>query len=172
MKKQLLFISALLVLAFSCSKDEAVAPGDEATFKNGVTEKIITFKQSSGIMEVIPCPDCPTGFQFYTSGTGIATHMGNITVENKVCIDPTTGMFLGDYLGFLHAANGDELHTQMVNGPYYPEGPEGPAYFDYDVLGGTGRFKEVTGGNFIMYGYIDWVNWTWELQGGGPIYFE
>lgn len=172
MKKHLLYIFALLLLAFGCSEEEAVVPDDEAVYKNGMKEKIITFKQSSGTMEVIPCSDCPTGFQFYISGTGIATHLGNFTVVNTVCFDPVTGEFSGDWLGFITAANGDQLHTQMVYGPYFPEGPEGPTYYDYDVQEGTGRFEDVTGGNFITYGYADWDNMTWTLQGGGPIYFE
>lgn len=172
MKKQLLYISALLVLAFGCSKDDAVTPDDEAAYKNGVTEKIITFKQSSGIMEVIPCADCATGYQLYISGSGNATHLGNFTVINTVCFDVATFEAVGDHLGFIYAANGDELHTKIVYGPYFPEGPDGPLYYDYEVLMGTGRFADVTGGDWVMYGTVDLMNMTWELQGGGPIYFE
>jgi hypothetical protein len=177
MKKQLLTILVLVAIAFSCSKDEAVAPDDEAVYKKGVTEKIITFKQSSGTIEVIPCEVCETGYQLRTPGSGIATHLGNFTVLNEVCIDiisfdPFEFVQEGDWLGYITAANGDELHTKMINGPYFPEGLEGPAYYDYIVLGGTGRFADVTGGDWVIYGTADLVNMTWELKGGGPIYFE
>lgn len=172
MKKHFISILILALLVCSCSKDDAVKPGDEAVYKKGVTEKIITFKQSSGIMEVIPCEDCTTGFQLYISGSGIATHLGNFTVINTVCFDLVTGAPVGEHLGFIYAANGDELHTEMVNGPYFPEGLDGPAYYDYQVLEGTGRFADVTGGDWVMHGTADLVNMTWELQGGGPIYFE
>ena len=172
MKKQLLTILVLAAVAFSCSKDDAVAPGDEAVYKKGVTQKIITFKQSSGIMEVIPCADCATGYQLYLSGDGVATHLGKFTVINTVCFDVGNSEPVGEHLGFIYAANGDELHTEMVNGPYFPQGPDGPAYYDYQVLEGTGRFADVTGGDWVMYGTADLVNMTWELEGGGPIYFD
>ncbi len=178
MKKQLLTILVLVAVAFGCSKDEAVSPDDEAVYKKGVTEKIITFKQSSGTLEVIfDCPECETGYQLRTPGSGIATHLGNFTVLNTVCIDiisfePFEFVPVGDWLGFIYAANGDELHTQMVNGPYINEDNPGFIYYDYEVLGGTGRFEDVTGGYLVTYGTADFVNLTWELQGSGPIYFE
>ena len=172
MKKYMFSILAILVLFAGCSKDDAVVPDDEATYKNGVTQKIVTFNKSSGIMEVIPCTDCATGYQLYISGSGNATHLGNFTVINTVCFDLATFETVGDHLGFIFAANGDEIHTQMVNGPYFPEGPDGPAYYDYTVLEGAGRFADVTGGDWVMYGMADLANMTWELQGGGPIYFE
>jgi hypothetical protein len=172
MRKHFLSILAIVFLAFACSEDYNVVPDLDPDFKNGVKEKIITFKQSSGIMEVIPCEDCATGFQLYISGSGIATHLGNFTVINTVCFDLSTFETVGEHLGFIYAANGDEIHTEMINGPYFPEGPDGPAYYDYQVLEGTGRFADVTGGDWIMIGTADLANFTWELQGGGPIYFE
>jgi hypothetical protein len=177
MKKHFISILVLALLVCSCSKDDAVKPDDEAVYKNGVTEKIITFKQSSGTIEVIPCEDCATGWQLRTPGSGIATHLGNFTLLNTVCIEitsfePFEFIPVGDWLGFITAANGHELHTQMVNGPYFPEGPEGPEYYDYSVLDGTGRFADVTGGDWVIYGSTDVVNFTWDVQGGGPIYFE
>ena len=134
-----------------------------------VARKII-FHTSSGTMKVIS-NDCDCGqfsppLQMVVEGEGTATHLGLLSVVNLTCVD-MDGNFLTPVYGFITAANGDEIHTQM--GSPYPDLSNPPnIYFPYTIIGGTGRFDGATG-NILMYGVADFVAGTWTLSGEGEI---
>jgi len=170
MKKKSLFLLSLALIAFSCSKDSMVTPGEDAPYKQGVTEKTIKFMNSSGTMQFVP--DFTEMLIYITvEGTGNASHLGNFTVVNNAAQDMLTGEVLY-WNGILTAANGDQLFTHMVE--MWMEGDV--EYAKYHVLSGNGRFKDVYDGEFILYGYSEMdpetMTGIWELKGEGPIYFE
>ena len=89
-----------------------------------------------------PQPDpavCGTGapvVNLRSSGSGHATHMGNIAASTSSCIDPTTTpptIFNGEVT--LTAANGDELYIFQTIGTQN----------QLEIFGGTGRFEDATG---------------------------
>src|SRR5262249_38705191 len=83
------------------------------------------------------------------SGTGTATHLGNLTESATLVIDLKTR----DSAGCIHqanaivytAANGDELHVNVAS----VNCPTGPltSHSDgtYTIAGGTGRFADAVG---------------------------
>jgi len=138
---------------------------------NKVTKNIV-FQPSSGTFAVIPnpgyCPDLDPPLQMVIEGGGIATHLGQYTVENLACVD-VNGDFLSPVLGFITASNGDVIHT--VLGAPYPDLDNPPnLYYPYTILGGSseGRFEGATG-YITMYGNVDYTNGTWILSGEGEI---
>ena len=149
---------------------------DESTFLmtkkakiDGVTRKIV-FHEASGIMYVVPnqgdCGEFSPPLQMVVEGTGIATHVGRLTVTNLTCVDEA-GNFLSPIYGFIIGANGDEIHTMM--GTPYPDLDNPPnIYYPYTIIGGTGRFDGATG-DVMMHGITDFVNGTWTLSGDGEI---
>lgn len=174
MKKHILFLLAFVVLAVGCTKDDFIspseAPSDDAQLKSTMHVKTIKTIKASGTISITgPCT--PPYMQVYIEGEGNASHLGHFTVTNTVCLNLTTFEQDGDWLGFITAANGDQLFTKMVNGPYFPAGSTVP-YYDYEVLGGTGRFEEVTGGMLVNWGITDMATGTWELEGLGTIIFN
>lgn len=136
-----------------------------------VTKKIV-FYPSTGTFSVIPnpgyCPDFDPPLQMVIAGGGNATHIGKYTVENLACVS-VDGAFLSPVLGFITAANGDVIYTEL--GAPYPD-PENPSnlFYPYTIIGGStgGRFDGATG--FItMYGSVDYNTGTWMLSGEGEI---
>lgn len=135
-------------------------------------ERTIVFQPSSGTFGVIPnpgyCSDFNPPLQMVIEGGGIATHIGRYTVQNLACVD-VDGNILTPVLGFITAANGDVIYTQM--GAPYPDLDNPPNfYYPYTVIGGSegGRFEEAYG-SIIMYGIVDYVTGTWTLSGEGTI---
>lgn len=174
MKKHIFFFLALLILSFGCSKDDLVTVPGEAPYKAGNGEKNIKFVKSSGTLEYGYYDDYTMYYDI--NGGGNATFIGKFTVVNHGVVDitdyiPGDPMNIISWEGIITAANGDQIFTEMVYGPYFPEGPE-VAYYNYEVTGGNGRFEGATGGDLVMYGSTDQVNGTWELKGEGTIYFE
>ena len=101
-------------------------------------------------------------------GGGTATHIGQYQVENLACVTPA-GEFLSPVLGYITAANGDVIHTQM--GMPYPDLDNPPNfYYPYDIIGGSegGRFENATG-YINMYGIVDYIEGIWTLIGEGEI---
>jgi hypothetical protein len=138
---------------------------------NAVT-KTIVFHPSAGTFGVVPnpgyCPDFNPPLQMVIEGGGIATHIGRYSVENLACVD-ISGNFLSPVLGFITAANGDVIYTQL--GAPYPDLENAPNfYYPYTIIGGSsgGRFEEASG-SITMYGVIDYVAGTWTLSGEGEI---
>jgi len=138
---------------------------------NAVT-KTIVFHPSTGTFGVVPnpgdCPDFNPPLQMVIAGGGTATHIGKYTVENLACVDEL-GNFLSPVLGFITAANGDVIYTQM--GMPYPDLDNPPnLYYPYTILGGSmgGRFEHAMG-SILMYGAVDYETGTWTLSGEGEI---
>lgn len=99
-------------------------------------------------------------FQTRIVGEGEATHIGHFSVLNTYDSDAYMNPVGGPWLGFITAANGDEIHTQMVGVL------EGEVYH-YIIIGGTGRFMGATG-ELFMSGEI-YPDLTWYLEGEGTI---
>ena len=177
MKKSIIFLFAFCIVAFACSKDESILQedlSDSALLKSKVKTKTIKFHRASGTMEMIydEANPCYPLLQLKITGGGNASHLGLFTVENKVCFYMVEGNFIsvGQWEGKLTAANGDQLNTEMVKGPYFMNN-DGLAYYDYEVHSGTGRFETVTGGTLVMWGITDMDTMTWKLEGEGTIEF-
>ena len=86
---------------------------------------------------------------------------------NTVCLDEN-GDIGSPFLGILTTKNGSEIHTQLILAPYKVEGSD-DTYYEYTVLGGTGKFENVKGGKIIMFGTVDYLNSTFELKGEGVL---
>lgn len=195
MKTQILLWLGLVILVLSCSNDNlseeiskkemtdlqekalstpltndvfTVDQKDNWKSSNGkAVTRTIKFHRSSGIFDfVAPSTECSPFIQVLIVGDGNATFLGNFKIINKYCFDGEQPV--GPINGFLTAANGDEIFTQMIGAVEVPS-PE-ISNFDYIILGGTGRFEDATG--FIqMYGTIDRINFVFNLEGEGEITF-
>ncbi len=182
MKKYLFLLIGAIFLATSCTDDNLLNENDFSTNpmeKSGkAVTKTIKFQKSSGPFEVIfndenPCFQYYGAPQMYITGGGNASHMGKFTVVNTFCfyMEGEAIIVLGDWLGFLTAANGDEIYTQVVDplNDWYII--DGISYMEYTVIGGTGRFEGASG-EVLMYGTFAFTSETegvWELEGGGSI---
>ena len=138
---------------------------------NVVTKKIV-FYPSTGTFGVVPnpgyCSDFNPPLQMVIAGGGNATHIGKYTVENLACVD-VDGNFLSPVLGFITAANGDVIYTEL--GEPYPDLANPPnLFYPYTIIGGSsgGRFDGAEG-YITMYGIVDYVTGTWMLSGEGEI---
>ncbi|WP_228850324.1 hypothetical protein [Aegicerativicinus sediminis] len=193
MKKHILLLVGLFILNYGCSTGDIIEENNEITgleekallthlaidmsngdlnvFKksssaNAVT-RTIKFQRSSGYFDfVYPSTDCSPYLQVLIVGNGNATFLGNFEVINKYCFDGENPV--GPIYGFLKAANGDEIFTQMIGATELPA-PE-ISNFEYIILGGTGRFEGATG-SVHMYGIIDRINFLFNLEGEGEITF-
>lgn len=174
MKKSFAFLFALCIIAFACTKDGDILQedlSDSALLKSKVKTKTIKFHRASGPFIYEFPSDCGEGiFRAVISGQGNASHLGRFTVENIGCFhqDSEGDLVLdGPWLGFMTAANGDEIHTQLVGA----WDKAGLSYYKYMVLTGTGRFFEAQG-EIIMYGTMEYetpLSGNWTLKGEGTL---
>lgn len=195
MKTQILLSLFIATMTFSCSNDKL---SDESSLKESINLKekalltpltndifnelskeyskssnakaitrTIKFNRSAGFFDfVFPSTECAPFIQVLIIGKGNATFLGNFDVLNKYCFDGEQPV--GPIYGFLTAANGDQIFTQMIGAIEVPA-PE-ISYFDYIILGGTGRFEGASGA-IQMFGTIDRVNSLFNLEGEGEITF-
>ena len=138
--------------------------------------KTLKMNNASGSLEVQPPGhpdnDCGDFLRLFTSGSGNCTHLGLFTVTNEVCFyfdDLGNLVPVSDWLGYMTAANGDMIYTQMI----YSYAMNGLSYYIYDILDGTGRFEGASG-HIETYGTSEFdpdnpLIGTWELDGGGMI---
>ena len=177
MKKLLNFaVMAFVILAVAgCVKDESTTPlnkgqdGNMLLKKHPVT-KTIKFMNSSGTIDVIYSEEneCfPAYALSLINGDGNATHLGHFTVVNTYCVD-FEGHPASSISGLLTAANGDQIFTQIADPStgIYP-GDNGLMFFEYEIIGGNGRFDGADG-DILMWGTIN-EDMTWELEGEGTI---
>lgn len=137
----------------------------------------LKFQKASGTLEIQPPghPDNDCGddiLRLCISGGGNCTHLGLLTVENEVCFyfdDAMNIVPVSDWLGYLTAANGDMIYTQLV----YSWEMDGMSYNLYVILDGTGRFEGATGyvenQGMIHFDPVNPLIGTWELEGEGII---
>ena len=115
----------------------------------------------------------PTTVEFHAAGH--ATHVGRFGGSGLALLESPTASCPGGTLGIpnvhtetLTAANGDELVVRMVNIGC----PTGPFTFHgtghWTVLGGTGRFQNVTGQG-TSDGNADFESNTFELTLNGTL---
>jgi hypothetical protein len=132
--------------------------------------KKVEFKRSSGTFGVVPntgfCDAVQAPYQLVIEGSGIATHLGLFTVRNLACLN-MKGEYISPVYGFITAACGSEIHTQMDYA--YPDEQNPPnLFYHYNIIGGTGKYQDASG-YFLMHGYIDDMSFTWSLTGEGEI---
>ena len=158
------------ILAFNqYEADEMDIPPSFKSGKKKLT-KTIVFKRSSGTFMVVQNLDYCGGFtpslQVLIEGSGIATHLGLITVVNLACVNQYS-QFLTPVYGFITAASGSEIHTQM--GTPYPDLDNPPnIYYPYTIIGGTEKYSDASG-YFLMYGFTDYTTGLWNFTGEGEI---
>ena len=162
--------------------------------ENSARAELLPLKISGGgVAEFIPFSTVPPNNTAVHSIVGHATHLGNHTGQGKVLLEaftsPATAAFSSAEPVVLTGANGDDLafHYGRVDleaaAPgevtLFPAAEAGKviavfvAEFNPLLELCTGRFKQVTGGSFIMiattgpfvFGAKDPVAYTWEGEG-------
>lgn len=140
-----------------------------------LTNTLKTIKASGPFEIQFPSPDYCDGvyFRLYISGSGNCSHLGLFTVENYVCFyfEGENIVPVGQWLGYLTAANGDEIHTELI----YSWEVDGLDYYLYDILDGTGRFEGASG-YIENYGATTFdpdnpFIGSWNLEGEGTIVY-
>ena len=166
----LLFSLAMII---SCEQEQPLPSNEisaEQMIPAGKTKKI-KITSSTGILEYFQnanyCKQLRGGTLLKITGTGKASGLGNFEVLNTVCLDENN-VPNSPFYGTLTTKNGSEIHTQLVFGPYQVEGSD-DNYYDYVVLGGTGKFEKLQGGDITMYGIVDYQNRTFNLKGEGVL---
>lgn len=140
MKISTVLLSALLIFAIGCNED--ISPNEEILqpelllspltnysftgdlpeisthLKSAAVTKTIKFFEISGTIE-FGFGDCSPYINVLILGEGNATHLGRYTVLNKYCTDGVNPV--SPIYGFLTAANGDEIHTQLIKSGFDPD---------------------------------------------------
>ena len=168
MKKILPLVLLGLLVVFSCSKSDDLIEPDSELKSGKMVERTIKFVKCTGTMEVVESELCADfgGLQMLIEGSGNASHLGNISVKNTLCIDsemnPVTAI-----QGELTVANGDKICTMVITPPWMENGM---IHYRYDVQSElcTGRFENASG-YIIMWGDIDYATMTWDLKGEGQV---
>ena len=116
---------------------------------------------SIGTIEFVAPNECPVGsaFKVLIQGEGNASHLGLFTIEIAYCAD-MYGIPLEAILGTMHAANGDEIYTQLIaagEGEHDGMHEGYPYHQDYIFYGGTGRFDDATG-DLTLFGEVIYPN--------------
>jgi len=120
--------------------------GDEVPFK-GLANAVV--------IDVEPAED---GLHLTASATGLATHLGLFTRDERVVLHGD-GTFEGT-LVFI-AANGDELWADIDGGFISPT----TALGTYTFTGGTGRFANATGGADVVAVTSDGIHIALTFEG-------
>ena len=111
--------------------------------------QVVPFHASGSDAVYTPC-------NALTSGNGRATHMGKLTISGVVIPIATDDPLVFDFIALSYdftAANGDTIFTSGSGSVTFTEIDGEPGMFtafwtaDFDVLGGTGRFKNVGPGD-------------------------
>ena len=156
------------VMLAPLTPDNLVVPATINQLKKATPTRPMKFLSSSGSFEIrLNDEACETGFQAYVWGTGNATYLGKLDVVNLYCVD-MMGNPTSPIKGFLTAANGDQMFTQVIDMWIDPD--TGENFLVYEVIGGTGRF-EYASGEWLIHGWIDYENFSWNLTGEGDIAF-
>jgi len=116
-------------------------------------DSVVPFKSTIAITESIQ-PGSPTCFLVGNiSGTGLASHLGKITLVSSDCINPlneagTAFSFFSNQL-VLSVSNGDQI-IAVYSGILTIEGTVGVISGGYQIVGGTGRYAQATGAGTVQ----------------------
>jgi hypothetical protein len=83
------------------------------------------------------------------NGTGLSSHLGNLTQQTSFCMNASNGMPLGPITGTLNAANGDKLNYTFIGAGI--DAATGFVFQSYIFSGGTGRFAHACGNVTLLY---------------------
>lgn len=118
----------------------------------------------------VPDSTCPLGVRTMSEGSGVASHLGSISMVSDHCF-ALPNLDTGGHQTIV-AANGDELHMtyEGTSDPAIPvPGEIITVTTEGVIVGGTGRFANATGEahvialvTFIGFGLRWPVTWTWE----------
>jgi hypothetical protein len=115
-------------------------------------EPAVPFKATIAISESIQPIGTPPCFLIGDiSGTGVATHLGKVTLVSSDCINPiseTTFSFVSNQV-VLTGANGDQVFA-AYNGNLTIEGAAGTITGGFQIVGGTGRYVQATGAGTVQ----------------------
>ena len=119
-------------------------------FASGVAkaQSDVPFKATFAITESIQSPgtlECPLVGDI--SGSGLATHVGKLTLVSTDCIIPmsqTAFLFSSNQLVFTVVATGDQIFA-TYGGIFTFEGTLGVINGGYNIDGGTGRYLHASG---------------------------
>ncbi len=111
--------------------------------------------------EFVTVPDegCPSGYLQQITGSGLASHMGRLTLYGENCLGSGPGVVTWT------AANGDEI-THVYTSEMGEVGPDGSTWIEFrdDETYGTGRFEHVSLGEGPLAGTI-WFYDEFGLEG-------
>ena len=79
-----------------------------------------------------------------SSGSGVATHMGQVTFEGNATVNFTTLPPSINGVATFTAANGDQFYTSFSGSTSIING-EAIGNFTHEITGGTGRFSTISG---------------------------
>ena len=141
-----------------------------ALLASGVAEarSAVPLKATIAIIESLG----ETGPCFLTgdiSGTGQATHLGEVTLVSRDCIipiSPTELRFSSSQL-VLTAVNGDRIFA-AYSGIFTIDGTVGLISGDFIIIEGTGRFSQATGAGTVQ-GVEDMLTGIGQIQITGNI---
>jgi|SRR5688572_699002 hypothetical protein len=123
----------------------------------------------SETIETIGAPPCV--LQGNISGTGVALHLGKVTLASTDCINPLnpefTLFFFASNNVALSMANGDQISTRY-SGTLAAEGPVGVITGTFEIIGGTGRYAGATGAGSVQ-GVEDMTTGKGQIQLIGTI---
>ena len=124
-------------------------------FASGVAEaqSAVPFKATVAITELIQ-PGDQCFLEGDISGTGLATHLGKVTLVSSDCINPanetgTKFSFFSNELVITVVANGDQIRA-AYSGSLTFEGTVGVISGGYQNVGGTGRFSHASGAGAVQ----------------------
>jgi hypothetical protein len=105
------------------------------------------------------------------SGTGVATHLGKVTLASTDCINPlnpdfTLFSFASNSVA-LSLANDDQISAKYF-GTLTVEGPVGVITGGFEITGGTGRYAGATGAGTVQ-GVEDMTTGKGQIQLIGTI---
>ena len=191
MKTQIVLFFVLLIAAMGCDKTTSLnaetldpellfspfinysytgdLPENQNNLKSAMVSKTIKFQEVSGIFEFQE-GDCAPYLNARLIGEGQSSLMGHYRVLNTFCTDgvnPVTPIN-----GFLTAANGDEIHTMVIEAGPTVDNDKYESYYIYTVLEGTGRFENIVSGEMVLYVNASFETLTWTCEGEGTLVFQ
>jgi hypothetical protein len=139
MRKSIIKLSILLFTVFciACEDDEPTF--QTVQFEADFFTQLVSFEENSGC-------STPKNFLNTQSGDGTASLMGEFTTTLTFCVNPANFEY-ENVQGSFVAENGDEIFVTGA-GQVLPSDEEGYdlEFMDpFEIIGGTGQFKDATG---------------------------